>query len=371
MKIFFVANKLWDVFIFRGGAIKALVENGHEIKIVAPDDGRIESKKVLGAESIDIQVDKRGMNPLKDILLFFQLLNLYKRERPELIFHYTIKLNIYGTLAARILGIKSIAVLTGLGYSFVQSGPVSKIAKALYKFSLKGAEEVWVLNRDDRDYLLNEGVTEAEKLFILPGEGINTEKYRALPKENQEKENETIFLMVARAFFDKGFREYEEAARAIKEKHPQVKFQFLGALGEDSRGGVDREYMDSLVEEGVMEYLGITDDVPSVVKEADCIVLPSYREGISMVLLEAAAMEKPIIATDVTGCREVVEKGVTGFLVEARSALAVANAMENFLNLNSKERKLMGERGRKKVIEEFDEKIVINIYREKVKKYGS
>ncbi|MGL5099151.1 MAG: glycosyltransferase family 4 protein, partial [Fusobacteriaceae bacterium] len=316
MKILFVANKLWDVFIFRGGVIKSLVEDGHQVKIVAPDDGRVDTGKALGAKAIDIKVDKRGMNPLRDIFLFFQLLKIYRIEKPELIFHYTIKLNIYGTLAARILGIKSIAVLTGLGYSFVQKGLVSKIAKVLYKFSLKGAEEVWVLNRDDRDYLLREEITEEKKLFILPGEGVNTEKYKPISKERQNEE--IVFLMIARAFFDKGFREYEEAARNIKKEYPQMKFQFLGALGEGSRGGVDKEYMDRLIQEGTMEYLGITDDVPSVVKKVDCVALPSYREGISMVLLEAAAMEKPIIATNVTGCREIVEEGVTGFLVESR-----------------------------------------------------
>ncbi|MGL5963975.1 MAG: glycosyltransferase, partial [Fusobacteriaceae bacterium] len=218
MKILFVANKLWDVFIFRGGVIKSLVSDGNEVKIVAPDDGRVDTKKTIGAGSIDIKVDKRGMNPLRDIFLFFQLLKIYRRERPKLVYHYTIKLNIYGTLAARIFGIKSIAVLTGLGYSFVQKGIISKIAKILYKFSLRGAEEVWVLNSDDRDYLLKEGITSKEKLFILPGEGVNTEKYRFLPKER--KDNNIVFLMVARAFFDKGFREYEEAARAIKKNYP-------------------------------------------------------------------------------------------------------------------------------------------------------
>lgn len=369
MKIMFVANKLWDVYIFRGGVIKSLIGDGHEIKIVAPDDGRVDSKKILGAESIDIQVDKRGMNPLRDLMLFFQLLNLYKKEKPDLVFHYTIKLNIYGTMAARCLGIKSIAILTGLGYSFVQKGLVSKIAKALYKFSLKGAMEVWVLNKDDRDYLLNDKITEERKLFILPGEGVNTEKYKAIPKEFREQG--TIFLMVARAFFDKGFREYEEAARDIKNRYPETKFKFLGALGENNRGGVDKKYMDNLVSDGVMEYLGITDDVPAVVKDADCIVLPSYREGISMVLLEAAAMEKPIIATDVTGCREIVEDGVTGFLVEPRSGKFVSEAMDKFIKTSQEERKLMGKKAREKIKKEFDESLIINIYREKVEKYGT
>ncbi|MGL4945148.1 MAG: glycosyltransferase family 4 protein, partial [Fusobacteriaceae bacterium] len=255
------------------------------------------------------------------------------------------------------------------GYSFVQEGLVSKIAKALYKFSLKGAQEVWVLNSDDRDYLLREGIAPKEKLFILPGEGVNTEKYRALPRERGAQE--IIFLMVARAFFDKGFREYEEAARIIQKEYPQVKFQFLGALGEGSRGGVDGKYMDKLVLEGTMQYLGITDDVPSVVKEADCVVLPSYREGISMVLLEAASMEKPIIATNVTGCREIVEDGITGFLVEPRSSESLAEAMKKFLKLNSSEKKIMGRKGREKVIDEFDERIIIEIYKKKVGKYGA
>ncbi|MGL6023049.1 MAG: glycosyltransferase, partial [Cetobacterium sp.] len=179
------------------------------------------------------------------------------------------------------------------------------------------------------------------------------------------------FLMVARAFFDKGFREYEEAARAIKKNYPEIKFQFLGALGEGGRGGIDKEYMDKLVKDGIEDYLGITDDVPGIIKEADCIVLPSYREGISMVLLEAAAMEKPIIATRVTGCKEIVESGVTGFLVEARSSDSLIEAIEKFLNLDSLERKNMGEKGREKVIREFDEKIIIEIYRKTVNRYGA
>lgn len=369
MKIFFSANKLWDVFIFRGGVIKALVEDGNEVKIAAPDDGRIDTEKVLGAPYINIDVDKRGMNPVKDMKLFFQLLKIYRKEKPDLVFHYTIKLNIYGSMAAKFARVRSIAVLTGLGYSFVNKGLVSKIAKILYKMALRFPCEVWVLNEDDKRYLADEKIVSEKKIFVLPGEGVDTEKYRSLPMERED--GKTIFLMIARAFNDKGFREYVEAARSIKGKFKNAEFQFLGALGEESRAGVTKDEMDALVKEGTINYLGITDDVPSKIKEADCIVLPSYREGISMVLLEAAAMEKPIIATDVTGIREIVANNISGFLVESKSAEALAAAMELFMEMKPEKRLEFGKRARERVIARFDQKIIIDIYRNRVKKYGA
>lgn len=369
MKILFSANKLWDVFIFRGGVIRALVDDGNDVKIIAPDDGRIDTKKVLRAEYIDVDVDKRGMNPLRDMKLFFQLLRIYRRERADLIFHYTIKLNIYGSIAAKFAGTKSIAVLTGLGYSFVNSGLVSKIAKALYKLALKFPEEVWVLNSDDKRYLADEEIVPESKIFILPGEGVNSEKYRYLPMERTD--GKIVFLMIARAFNDKGFREYVAAAKKVLKKFTNVEFQFLGALGEESRAGVTKVEMDILVEEGILNYLGITDDVPSKIKEADCIVLPSYREGISMVLLEAAAMEKPIIATNVTGIREIVANNISGFLVQPKSADELAFAMEIFIKMKKEKRLEFGKKAREKVLSEFDEKLIIDIYRDKVEKYGA
>lgn len=370
MKLLFVANKLWDVYIFRGGVIKRLVEDGHEVTILAPVDGRVDVEKELGAKVIDIKVDKRGVNPVKDLELMLTLTKLYKELKPDLIFHYTIKLNIFGTLASKIAGRNSIAVATGLGYSFVNTGLISKIAKLLYKISLKFAKEVWVLNGDDKEILIEEGITDKEKIFILPGEGIDTNLFKPLKKERED--DKKVFLMISRAIFDKGVAEYAKVAELAKEKYGnKVEFQFLGAVAEDKKDGFIKEDMDELVKNNIINYLGITNDVPSIVKEADCIVLPSYREGISRVLLEAASMEKVAIATNVTGCKEIIEKNKTGFLVEAGSVESLLAGVDEFMELTPEEAVEFGKSAREKVIKEFEERIVLEIYREKVKKYGA
>lgn len=368
MKILFVANYMWDIYIFRAGVIRALVSDGHEVVVVAPDDGRIDMKRAIpGVKSISINLNKRGINPIEDLKLTLELYKLYKRENPDIIFHYTIKPNIYGTLAAKMAGKKSVAILTGLGYSFVKGGVIAKIAVGLYKFSLKFSKEIWVLNSDDKETLINSGIGDSKKIFILPGEGTDCERFKPMPMER--KDDRIVFLMVARAFFDKGFREYEEAARILKKEYGEkVEFQFLGALGGEAVSGVTKEHMDSLVAEGVINYLGTVNKPELVIKEAECIVLPSYREGISKVLMEGAAMEKPIIATNVTGCKEIVENNVTGYLVKVADSEDLAQGMRKFINLSVEERKAMGITGREKILKEFDEKIIINIYREKILK---
>lgn len=366
MKIMFVANYMWDIYIFRAGVLRALIEDGHEIIAVAPDNGRINMEKAIpGLKAISINLNKRGMNPLEDIKLIKDLYKLYKKENPDLIFHYTIKPNIYGTLASKLAGKKSIAILTGLGYSFIQKSLVSKIAVALYKFSLKFSKEIWVLNNDDKTTLLSKGIGTPEKIFILPGEGIDCDRFKPLPKERED--SKTIFLMIARAFIDKGFKEYEESARKLRKKYGNsVEFWYLGALGENALSGITKEYMDKLVAEGILTYLGITDTPEKIIKECDAIVLPSYREGISKTLLEGGAMEKPIIASNVTGCKELVENEKTGYLAEVKNVDDLVEKMESFIGLSPQQRENMGKLGREKIIREFDEKIIIDIYRRKI-----
>lgn len=368
MKILFVANYMWDIYIFRGGLLKALVADGHEVVAAAPDNGRIDMEKAIpGLKAVSITLNKRGINPVEDMKLTYDLYKLYKKENPDIIFHYTIKPNIYGTMAARMANKKSVAILTGLGYSFVKGGLISKVAIALYRFSLKFSKEIWVLNSDDKETLIENKIGNREKVFILPGEGTDCERFRPLPMER--KDDRTIFLMVARAFFDKGFREYEEAARILRKKYEdKVEFQFLGALGGEAVSGITEEYMNKLQEEKVINYLGTVDYPENVIKEIDCLVLPSYREGISKVLMEGAAMERPIIATNVTGCKEIVDDGVNGYLVNVRDSSDLAEKMEKFIQLSKEERERMGKKGREKILKEFDEKIIIDIYRDKISK---
>lgn len=368
MKIMFVANYMWDIYIFRAGVLKALVGDGHEVIAVAPDDGRIDMEKAIpGLRAISINLNKRGINPVEDLKLIRELYGIYRRENPDLIFHYTIKPNIYGTIASKLAGKKSVAILTGLGYSFIQKSFVSKIAINLYRFSLKFSKEIWVLNSDDKETLIANRIGNREKIFILPGEGTDCERFKPLPMERDDEK--VVFLMVARAFIDKGFKEYEESARELRKKYGErVEFWYLGALGENAVSGITKEYMDKLVEEGTLNYLGITDKPELIIKECDAIVLPSYREGISKTLLEGGAMGKPIIASNVTGCKEIVEDGKSGYLVEVKSVDDLVEKMERFIKLSKLEKKEMGIRGREKILEEFDEKIIINIYREKIKK---
>lgn len=368
MKILFVANYMWDIYIFRGGLLKALIADGHEVVAAAPDNGRIDMEKVIpGLKAVSITLNKRGINPVEDIKLTYDLCKLYKEETPDMIFHYTIKPNIYGTIAARIAEKKSVAILTGLGYSFVKGGLISKVAIALYRFSLKFSKEIWVLNSDDKETLIENKIGNREKVFVLPGEGTDCERFRPMPMER--KDNKTIFLMVARAFFDKGFREYEEAARILRKKYgDKVEFQFLGALGGEAVSGITEEYMNKLQKEKVINYLGTVDYPENVIKEIDCLVLPSYREGISKVLMEGAAMERPIIATNVTGCKEIVNDGENGYLVNVRDSRDLAEKMEKFIHLSKEEREGMGKKGREKILKEFDEKIIIDIYRDKISK---
>ena len=363
LKIFFTANVLWDIYIFRYGVIKSLIDDGHEVVVVAPNDSRIDFPSELGIRHIPINLSLRGVNPVKDFQLYLQLFDIYKKEKPDIIFHYTIKPNIYGTLAAKRANIPSIAVLTGLGYSFVEGGVISKIAKFLYKISLSYSKEVWVLNEDDKKQLVEEKIVDEEKIFILPGEGVDTSRFMPIPREENKN---LIFLMVARAFYDKGVREYAEAAEIIKEKGYSVKFLFLGALGGSAANGIDEEKMKEYEKKGILEYLGHRKDVEVIINRSDCIILPSYREGISKVLMEAASMKKPIIATNVTGCKEIVENNENGYLVKVKDSLDLANKIEKFINLTTEDRKKMGENGRKKILNEFDEKIIIEIYRRKL-----
>jgi glycosyltransferase involved in cell wall biosynthesis len=370
MKIMFVANVAWDTYIFRGGVIKNFVNAGHEVVVVAPDTGRVDIKKELGAKYIPITINKRGVNPIEDLKLLFTLKKIYDTEKPDFIFHYTIKPNIYGTLAAKLSKKNSIAVLTGLGYSFVSGGIISKVAQALYRFSLQFSKEVWVLNPDDKELLVSMKITPKKKIFILPGEGINTIHYTSKLSKKNPRGGKTTFLMIARAFFDKGFREFEEAARAIKKEFgKKVEFLFLGDAGGDSVAGVTIEHLQKLQEEDVLTYLGHRKDILDIIDKSDCLILPSYREGISRVLLEGASMQTPIITTDVAGCKDIVVNGINGFLIPPRNSIALIEAIKNFIELSSEEREKMGKAGRKIVLEKFDEKIIIEIYRNKLKEF--
>lgn len=365
--IMLVGNTAWSMYNFRAGLIRGLLAMGYNVTVVAPADGHFEKLiEELGATWIDIQMEAKGTNPFKDLQLISRFKKIFKSVNPDFIFFYTIKPNIYGSLAARIVGADHIAVTTGLGYTFINNNFIAKIARMLYKFALKSAREVWFLNRDDQDSFLYYNLIHENKSYILKGEGINLDRF--LPTANQ---NETVsFLLMARMLWDKGVGVYVEAARILKAKYPDTQFKLLGFMGVDNPSAISQEQMDLWQNEGVVEYLGSTNDVIPFVNNASCIVLPSYyREGLPITLLEAAAMCKPLVTTDSVGCRDTVDDSITGFLCKPKDVVSLCDAMEKIIIMTPMQRQAMGEAGRKKIEQEFNEELIINTYSQTLKKY--
>ena len=361
-----VINTSWNVFNFRRGLLKTLQAKGCKIVIIAPKDDYSEKLESFGFEYHDIAINGKGTHPIEDIKLTYTFYKLYKEIRPDVILHYTIKPNIYGTIAASLLGIHTINNIAGLGTLFVKEDLITSIAKKLYKYSQAKANHIFFQNKDDKNQFEKEGLVQSEKCSILPGSGIDVSKYIPIEKDD---DGVIRFLLIARMLWEKGIGEYVDAAKIIKQKYNNVEFQLLGFLDVENRSAISRKQMNEWVKDGHINYLGVTDDVPRYIAKADCIVLPSfYREGTPRILLESASMAKPIITTDNVGCRDVVDDGINGYLCEVRNADDLALKMEMMLELSEKERVYMGKAGRGKMIEEYDEYIVIQKYLEIISK---
>lgn len=367
-KLAFVANTSWSMFNFRNGVLSRLLEEGYQLTIIAPFDEFSEKLREMGCNVIDLQMSAKGTNPLQDVKLIYTLYQLYQKIQPNFIIHYTIKPNIYGSLAAKIAGIPSLAITTGLGYTFVNDNFIAKIARQLYKMAFRYPKEVWFLNEDDRQAFLAYSLVSENKAKLLHGEGVNVSHFS--PISSSSGNNPTTFLLVARMLWDKGIGEYIEAARVIKSKYPNTHFQLLGACDVPNPSIISREQIGIWESEGIVEYLGTTDDVRTVIANVDCVVLPSYREGIPRTMLEAAAMAKPLIVSDAPGCKDVVINGKTGFLCKVKNRDSLAAAMELIINQSTQERVDMGVAGRNLVLQKFDERVVIKKYIDMLSRYN-
>ena len=369
MHIIFASNTAWSMHNFRGGLINTLIKNGYQITILSPKDSFSEKLAEFGCKVINLPMSAKGVNPIDDIRLIRYFLKVYRSLRPDFIIHYTIKPNIYGSIAAHLAGIPSIAITTGLGYTFVNDNLVASIARRLYQFAFRFPKEVWFLNEDDRQTFLQYSLVSKEKAVLLHGEGVDLQHFTPLPKAPAD--GKFRFLLIARMLWDKGVGEYAEAARMVRARYPNAVFQLLGDCGVPNPSVISREQIAEWEHEGVVEYLGTTDDVRPVISQADCVVLPSfYREGIPRTLMEAAAMAKPLITTDNVGCREVVRDGSTGYLCPVKDAKALAECCQRMLELPPQERVQMGAAGRSLMAEVFDEQKVIAQYMATLQKYG-
>lgn len=361
-KIAFVGNSSLTMHNFRINLLRSMVKLGYEVVVLAPKDSDTTSYKSNRIRYIPIDVDCKGVNPVKDFALMNQLRALYVKEKFDFVFHYTIKPVIYGSIAARLARVKHISVITGLGYTFLNSGFLNKLVISLYRFSLKKAEEVWFLNEDDREVFLTNEILKKRRTRVINGEGVNTRLFRPAKKETSKFK----FLFIGRMLWDKGIGEYVGASRILKMKYPNVEFEALGSLGSANPSAISREKMDEWESEGIINYLGETHRVIPYLSNTSCVVLPSYREGISRVLLEASSMEKPIVATNVTGCRDIVEDGISGYLCEVRNVESLASAMEKVILLPKEQLEEMGKKGREIVLSKFDEKIIMQEYKNKL-----
>ncbi len=359
-----VINTSWNIFNFRIGLLKALKSDGYNIVVIAPYDFHTQKLIEYGFEYHDIKINNKGTNPIEEIKLIKEFYKVYKEVNPDLLLQYTIKPNLYGTMAASMLDIPVISNISGLGTVFLNKKLSSTIARFLYKVALNlhAPKKVFFQNPKDRELFIDSKLVKEKKTDLLPGSGIDTEKFKPVTREVR-KAKTLHFLFIARLIRDKGLVEYVEAARMLKAKYPDVVCNILGTYYLGNPTAVTQDEIEMWKKEGIINYLGATDDVSSVIAEHDCVVLPSYREGLSRVLLEGASMGKPIVTTDVPGCRDVVDDGINGYLCEVKDADSLAKQMEKVLLLSEDERREMGQRGREKVIAEFDEKIVIEKYR--------
>lgn len=359
-KIVIVSNLSWNLYNFRLSLMNAMRDEGYEVIAIASHDRY--SQKIIdaGFEFHEIKMNIQGVNPIEDLKTTYEFYKLYKKISPDIVCQYTMKPNIYGSFVATLLKIKVINNTTGIGLLFSKKSFLSKIVKALYILSFRKVDRVFFQNNDDLDYFISNGLVKSSQCDVLPGSGVDIERFKPQAKEKSEQ---IKFLLVSRMIWEKGIAEYVEAAKEIKKLYPNVEFCILGFLDVENPSAIKKSEMDKWVEEGNITYLGYSDNVDEVIHGADCIVLPSYYpEGTPKILLESGSCGKPIITTDTVGCRNVVDHGVNGYLCEPRSWKDLKLKIEMFLELDYEERLEMGRKSRSKIIREFDDKIVINKY---------
>ena len=361
-KLVFVCNTSWGIYKFRLTLIRQLIKAGYSVYVLAPQDRYTEYlDHEQGLTFIRLHHFKpTSFSLLQDWKLYRELRRHYLHILPQLIFHYTIKANIYGTLAAAAVRCVSISVITGLGYTFLNNRTMRQAVSFMYSISLKKAAEIWFLNEDDKEYFIQKGMVSAGKTIILPGEGIDTGKFIAPGR--CEIRPTLVFLLIGRIIKEKGIAEYAKAAAILKQKGYAVECQIVGFYDYKNPSSVPHKKFMDWVNKGLITYLGGADEIMPFIENADCIVLPSYREGIPFSLLEGGSMRRPLIAADTAGCHDIVTHGRNGFLCQEKDAESLATAMETFYCLSPAERLALGEEARKIVCNRFTKEIVEAIY---------
>lgn len=359
MKIAVVLNTSWNIYNFRMSLIRTLLAHGHEVHTIAPKDDFTPLLQQLGCIHHNITMDSRGANPIKDSALIAELFFTYRNVRPDVILHYTIKPNVYGTIAAAMLKIPVINNVCGLGTAFLKDNLISAVAVLLYKISFRFAQKVFFQNPEDLKLFVLRKMVRPDAVDLVPGSGIDLLRFKKLPF----RRNKTFtFLLISRLITDKGIVDYIDAIKALRKDGFEARFQILGAMDPEHKRGIKVATIREWVDTDVIEYLGTTPDVRPFIERADCVVLPSYREGTPRTLLEAASSGKPIIATNVPGCNHVVVDQYNGLLCRMKDAEDLASKMKRIASFEDQRLEEFGRNGRLKMEAEYDESLVINKY---------
>jgi len=364
-RILILTNTIRGLYNFRYELLERLISEGFEVYFSVPEnknDTKVKKLLELGCNHIETNLDRRSMNPLKDLQLIKQYKEIIKNIKPDVILSYTIKPNIYGAHVAKKYKIPLIINVTGLGSGF--NNTYTKIlVEKMYKYACNDVACIFFENEANYNYFIDNNLAKKDKSNIVPGSGVNLEKFR--PMDKTKEDGIIRFLFIGRIMKEKGIEEYLKAAEYITDKYSNVEFQILGPFEEEKYKKIILNNNNSKI-----KYLGVSYDVRNEIKEVDCIINPTtYFEGMSNVLLEGAAMAKPLIATNVPGCREIVDDGVNGYLVEPKSVKSLIDTIEKFLSLNEIEKKNMGLASRRKVERNFDRNIVIEAYLREISKF--
>ena len=353
-KILILANSSGGLYDFRNELVLKLLKE-YEVAASLPDDVRTKELAGEGCKVIKTPINRRGVNPVEDFKLFLNYLKLLKKEKPDLVLTYTIKPNIYGGFACRMKRIPYITTITGLGTTFQKQGFMQKMIVAMYRMGLKGARCVFFQNEENKG-IFEKYKIKGKKSHLVKGSGVNLERhtFEAYPEGTG-----TSFLYVGRMMTEKGITELLEAAEVLHA--PDVEFRLLGYCDDDLK-----DKLDEAEQKGYIKQLGFDPNVHEYIRQSSALVLPTYHEGMSNVLMEASATGRPVIATNISGCKEIFEEGITGFGCEPKSSESLIEALKKFLALSKPERAKMGEMARLKMEREFDRKIVAEHYYEEI-----
>jgi len=355
--ILIISNVTGGLYSFRKELIEQLAKE-NRVVILASFSGREDELRAFGCELIETKFDRHGKNPLQELKLISMYKKYLREIKPDIVFTYTIKPNIYGGMACSDLKIPYVANITGLGTALENPGLMQKITIPLSRYGLRKAKKVFFQNSENRDFMLRHKIVK-DNYELIPGSGVNLDQYQVL----EYPDGDTVdFVFIARIMKEKGIDQYLDAAKYFREKYPYTRFHICGNC-EQAYEGILKELHDN----GTVIYHGRINDISGMHSISQCTIHPTYYpEGMSNVLLESCACGRPIITTNRSGCREVVDDGVNGYVVNQKDSQDLIEKIEKFLSLSREERRDMGLAGRAKVEREFDRKIVIGKYLEEI-----